>query len=322
MPEKIFHRQRPFFMLGNVVFLELIIMKIKNVGIIANIEKENISGVAGALKKWLEDRKIKVFLEANIAAAIGGSGGFKLEDLASKVDLIAVLGGDGTMLRTARYVAHHPVSIVGINMGTFGYLTEVNLNETYAALELILKGDFLTEKRMMLDVKIHRGKKIIGSGIVLNDVVINRGNLSRIVELETSINNQYLTTYKSDGLIISTPTGSTAYSLSAGGPIVFPGKELIIINPICPHTLTNRPVIFPETSDLQITLRSKENGATVTLDGQESYRISSGDVMTIRKSKYYTRLVLSPHRSYGEILRSKLGWGSIPSGAGKRKNAS
>ena len=297
-------------------------MKIKKVGIIANVEKENIAGFAGALKKWLEDRNIKVSLEANIAAAIGGSGGFKLEDLASKVDLIAVLGGDGTMLRTARYVAQHPVPIVGINMGTFGYLTEVNLNETYLALELILKGDFLTEKRMMLDVKIRRGKKIIGSGIVLNDVVINRGNLSRIVELETAINNQYLTTYKSDGLIISTPTGSTAYSLSAGGPIVFPGKDLIIINPICPHTLTNRPIIFPENSDLQITLWSKESGATVTLDGQESYRISSGDVITIRKSKHYTRLVLSPHRSYGEILRSKLGWGSLPTGTGKRKNAS
>lgn len=297
-------------------------MKIKKVGIIANIEKENIAVFAGALKKWLEARRIKVSLEANLAAAVGGSGGFKLEDLAPKVDLIAVLGGDGTMLRTARYVAQHPVSIVGINMGTFGYLTEVNLNETYEALEIILKGDFVTEKRMMLDVKIRRGNKIIGSGIVLNDVVINRGNLSRIVELETSINSQYLTTYKSDGLIISTPTGSTAYSLSAGGPIVFPGKELIIINPICPHTLTNRPVIFPEDASLQITLWSKESGATVTLDGQESYRISSGDVMTIRKSKYYTRLVLSPHRSYGEILRSKLGWGSIPSGAGKRKNAS
>ncbi|HOG12861.1 MAG TPA: NAD(+)/NADH kinase, partial [Smithellaceae bacterium] len=189
---------------------------------------------------------------------------------AARADLIAVLGGDGTMLRTARYVAQHPVPIVGINMGTFGYLTEVNLNETYAAFELILKGDFLTEKRMMLDAKIRRGNKIIGSGMVLNDVVINRGNLSRIVELETSVNGHYLTTYKSDGLIISTPTGSTAYSLSAGGPIVVPGKELIIINPICPHTLTNRPIIFPENSDLQITLWSKESGATVTLDGQES----------------------------------------------------
>jgi len=297
-------------------------MKIKKVGMVANIEKENIAEFAGALKKWLEGRGMKVFLEANLAAAVGGTGGFKLQDLAARAHLIAVLGGDGTMLRTARYIAQHSVPIVGINMGTFGYLTEVNLNETHAALELILKGDYLTEKRMMLDIRIRRGKSVVGSGIVLNDVVINRGNLSRIVELETSINDQYLTTYKSDGLIISTPTGSTAYSLSAGGPIVFPGKDLIIINPICPHTLTNRPVIIPETSALQVTLWSKESGATVTLDGQESYRIRSGDIMTIRKSKYYTRLVLSPHRGYGEILRSKLGWGSLPSGAGKRKNAS
>lgn len=141
------------------------------------------------------------------------------------------------------------------------------------------------------------------------------------MELETTIDGHYLTTYKSDGLIISTPTGSTAYSLSAGGPIVFPGKDLIIINPICPHTLTNRPIIFPEKSDLQIVLRSKESGATITLDGQESYRIRAGDVMIVRKSKFVTRLILSPHRSYGEILRSKLGWGGLPSGTGKKKNA-
>lgn len=296
-------------------------MKIKKVGIVANVEKVNIAEFAASLQKWLEDRKIKVSLEANIAAAIGKNGGFKVEDLADHVDLIAVLGGDGTLLRTARYIANRNVPIIGINMGTFGYLTEVNLNETYVALDLVLKGDFLTEKRMMLDVKILRNKKIIGSGLVLNDVVINRGNLSRIVELETDVDGQYLTTFKSDGLIVSTPTGSTAYSLSAGGPIVFPGKDLIIINPICPHTLTNRPIIFPEKSDLQITLLSKENGATVTLDGQESYRITAGDVMIVRKSKFATRLILSPHRSYGEILRSKLGWGSVPSGTGKRKNA-
>jgi NAD+ kinase len=296
-------------------------MKIKNVGIVANIEKEKIAEYACSLKKWLEGKKVKVFLEANIASAAGIYGGWKVDDLARKVDLIAVLGGDGTMLRTARHVAGHHVPIVGINMGTFGYLTEVNMNETYAAMELMLQGQLPIEKRMMLDVTVRRGKKIIGAGIVLNDVVINRGNLSRIVELETTVNNSYLITYKADGLIISTPTGSTAYSLSAGGPIVVPGNDLIIINPICPHTLTNRPIIFPENSDLQITLWSKESGATVTLDGQESYRLNSGDIVKVRKSKYATKLVLSPHRSYVEILRSKLGWGGIPSGSGKRKNA-
>jgi NAD+ kinase len=191
----------------------------------------------------------------------------------------------------------------------------------HSALELILDGNYVAEKRMMLDVAIIRGKTIIATGTVLNDVVINRGNLSRIVELEMTIDNMYLTTYKADGLIISTPTGSTAYSLSAGGPIVYPEKDLIIINPICPHTLTNRPIIVPENSSLQITLWSKERGATLTLDGQESYRIRSGDVIGVKKSKYLTKLVLSPHRSYWGILRSKLGWGGLPSGAKRRKNA-
>ena len=296
-------------------------MKIKKVGLVANTEKESTAEYVILLKEWLEERGVEVFVEAEIAAKSAIRGGLTWDDLARKTQLVAVLGGDGTMLRTARYMAKHNVPIVGINMGSFGYLTEVNLQEMHSAMELILRGNYLTEKRMMLDVAISRGKTIINAGTVLNDVIINRGNLSRIVELETTINNKYLTTYKADGLIISTPTGSTAYSLSAGGPIVYPEKDLIIINPICPHTLTNRPLIIPENSDLQVKLWSKERGATLTLDGQESYRLRSGDLIAVKKSNYTTKLVLSPHRSYWEILRSKLGWGVLHSGAKKQKNA-
>lgn len=296
-------------------------MRIRKVGIVANAEKEKIAEYAKSLQEWLQEKGVEVFLEAEIAAKIGIKGGMKWDGLARKVQLVAVMGGDGTMLRTARYVAGYDVPIVGINMGSFGYLTEVNLHEMHSALDLILHGNFLTEKRMMLDVAISRGKTTTGTGIVLNDIVINRGNLSRLVELETTINNKYLTTYKADGLIISTPTGSTAYSLSAGGPIVYPEKDLIIINPICPHTLTNRPIIFPEDSDVRVKIWSKGKGATVTLDGQESYQVRSGDDIVVKKSKYVTTLVLSPHRSYWEILRSKLGWGGLPSGAKRRKNA-
>jgi NAD+ kinase len=310
---------QPFIYVTDSNILGFIAMKIKKIGIVANAEKETCAQYSGSLKKWLEERGVEVFLETGTAATLGLRGGVKREDLPLKADLIAVLGGDGTMLRTARYVAHHDVPIVGINLGTFGYLTEINLNEMFAALTLILEGKFVTEKRMMLAATIRRGKTNIGSGIVLNDVVINRDNLSRIVELETVVDKQYLTTYKADGLIIATPTGSTAYSLSTGGPIVFPGQDLIIINPICPHTLTNRPIIFPEDSNLHLTLWSKGKGATVTLDGQEAFSIKSGDVITIKKSKYVTNLVLSPHRSYGEILRSKLGWGALPSGARKKE---
>ena len=296
-------------------------MKIKKIGIVANIEKENISDHVKSLKKWLEEKSVEVFLETEISEKIGLCKGLKWNDLAKKSEMIVALGGDGTMLRTAHYLAGHRVPVLGINLGSFGYLTEVNLNEIHSTLELIISGKFVTEKRMMLDVSIKHGKTITNVGSVLNDVVINRGDLSRMNELEMAVNGSYLTTYKGDGLIVSTPTGSTAYSLSAGGPIVFPGKDLIIINPICPHTLTNRPIIFSEDSNLKITLWSKDKGAMLTLDGQEAYKIKSGDVVTVKRSRHATTLVLSPYRSYGEILRSKLGWGDLPPGAKKRKNA-
>jgi len=269
----------------------------------------------------LEEKRVKVFLETEISEKIGFRKGLKWSELARKSELIVVLGGDGTMLRTARCVAKYNVPILGINMGSFGYLTEVNLNEIHSTLELIIRGEFVTEKRMMLDVSIKHGRTVTNVGDVLNDVVINRGNLSRMNELEMAVDGEYLTTYKGDGLIVSTPTGSTAYSLSAGGPIVFPGKDLIIINPICPHTLTNRPIIFSEDSNLKITLWSKDKGAMLTLDGQVAHKIISGDVVTIKKSKHVIKLVLSPYRSYGKILRSKLGWGDLPPGARKKKNA-
>jgi NAD+ kinase len=296
-------------------------MKIKKIGIIANLEKEKVADHVRSLKKWLEEKGVKVFLEMGISRKVAFDGGLNRADLAKKSELIVVLGGDGTMLRAARYVAGHKVPILGINMGSFGYLTEVNLNEIHSALELIIRGEFETEKRMMLDVSIRHGKNVTDVGSVLNDVVINRGSLSRMNELELEVNGKYLTTYKGDGLIVSTPTGSTAYSLSAGGPIVFPGKDLIIINPICPHTLTNRPIIFSEDSILKVTLWSKDKGAILTLDGQEAYKIVSGDVVTVKRSRHATMLVLSPYRSYGEILRSKLGWGDLPPGARKKKNA-
>jgi len=297
-------------------------LKIKKIGIVANIEKEKITDHVRSLKKWLEEKHVKVFLEMAISRKMSVGGGLTWNDLARKSEMVVVLGGDGTMLRTAHYLAGHRVPILGINLGSFGYLTEVNLNEIRSTLELIIQGKFLTDKRMMLDVCIRRGKKMTSKGSVLNDVVINRGDLSRMNELEVDINGKYLTTYKGDGLIVSTPTGSTAYSLSAGGPIVFQGKDLIIVNPICPHTLTNRPIIFSEDSVLDITLWSKDKGAMLTLDGQEAHRIKSGDVVVVKRSRHVTMLVLSPFRSYRDILRSKLGWGDLPPGAKERNHAS
>ncbi len=293
-------------------------MLIKKIGIVANVAKAKSPEYTAALRDWILKRGLEVHLEEGIASKIGCLPGIEMRKLWTMVDLIVVFGGDGTILRTARMVRERDVPLVGINLGGFGYLTEVNLGEMFDALDLILAGNFQVEKRMMLDVEIQGSEEPFREGTVLNDVVINRGNLSRIVEFETSVDGGYLTTFKADGIIISTPTGSTAYSLAAGGPIVFPDLNSIIINPICPHTLTNRPVILPEGATVQVTLGNREQGATVTLDGQVSFTMKHGDSVTIRKSSHVTTLVSSPHRGYMEILRNKLGWGGFQTGAGRK----
>ena len=293
-------------------------MLIKKVGIVANIAKEKSLEYTVSLREWMLKRGLEVYLEEGIAAKIGCLPGVEKSRLWMLVDLIVVFGGDGTILRTARLARERDVPIVGINLGAFGYLTEVNLEEMYSAMEVILAGDFQVETRMMLDVEIQGGGEPFREGTVLNDVVINRGNLSRIVELETMVDGRYLTTFKADGLIIATPTGSTAYSMAAGGPIVFPELNSIIINPICPHTLTNRPLILPQDAVIQVSLCILEQGATVNLDGQVSFTVKFGDSITIRKSRYVTSLVSSPHRDYLEILRTKLGWGGSQTGAARK----
>ncbi len=287
-------------------------MDIKAVGIIANVKKEKSREYTLSLLDWLRQRGLEVFLEKGTAAMIGNERGLEGKELVAAVDLLIVFGGDGTILRTARFTLGYGTPIVGINLGDFGYMTEINLNEMYSALKTILQGDFKTEKRMMLDAFLNsqEGGEMQS---VLNDVVINRAHLSRMVELETYLDGRYLITYKADGLIISTPTGSTAYSLSAGGPIVFPEQAAIIINPICPHTLTNRPIILPADALIKVIVRTKEQGAMLTLDGQTSFILKPGDTLTVRKSTHVTTLVSSPHRDYMEILRTKLGWGRIGS---------
>jgi NAD+ kinase len=286
--------------------------KIQKVGIIANIRKEIALECSTGLKRWLQEQGIEVFLDEEIAAALGEKHGLERQALAIAADLLVVLGGDGAMLRAARSVRKFKIPIVGINLGTFGYLTEINLNEMYPSLERILRGDYSTEERMMLDMEVVRDNHTSCEFTVLNDVVISRGNLTRIIDMETAVDGSYLTTFRADGLIISTPTGSTAYSLSAGGPIVFPSQNAIIINPICPHTLTNRPIILPSSMTISVKVWSEEEGVNVDLDGQESVTLKSGDTLIVRRSRYVTTLVSSSNRDYLEILRSKLGWGRLP----------
>ncbi len=229
-------------------------------------------------------------------------------------DFIVVMGGDGTILSVARHYGRLGLPILGVNLGGLGFLTEISLDELYPTLEEhILPGKFEVEERMVLAVSLIRNGEAIWRENVLNDAVINKGALARIAELATWIDAEHLTTYRADGLIVSTPTGSTAYTLSAGGPIAYPTLRHIILLPICPHTLSNRPIILPETVTVAVTLDEKVQDVYLTLDGQVGRALKPMDRLEVRSCDYNVKLVKSPRRSHFEILRTKLGWGELGS---------
>jgi NAD+ kinase len=224
-------------------------------------------------------------------------------------DLILVLGGDGTLLKAARLYGGRGTPILGVNLGGLGFLTEIALEEFYSILGKIFQGDFQTETRMMLNAEIIRRGQVLEPTVFLNDVVINKGALARIIDLETSIDDQFLTTYRADGLIVATPTGSTAYNLAAGGPILHPALKTIIITPICPFTLTNRPIIVQDNAVIDIRLGAKSREVWLTFDGQIGHPLQPGDLVRIQRASGQITLIKSPFKNYFEILRAKLKWG-------------
>jgi NAD+ kinase len=231
------------------------------------------------------------------------------EELAASVDLVVVLGGDGTMIGAARLLDNRHVPVVGINFGSLGYLTEVRVEEMTEALNAVLAGDYRIDPRVMLAAELFRGEERLLRNRVLNDVVVSKSALARIIEIETRIDSQFVNLFRADGLIVSTPTGSTAYSLSAGGPIVYPSMNAVVITPICPHTLSNRPLVVPDASEIEVTLRTPREEVALTLDGQVGYRLEAGDRVRITKSQTPFNLVQPLHRNYFEVLRGKLKWG-------------
>lgn len=280
------------------------------VGIMAKVHDPRCQGVAVELVRWLQDRGRTPLLEEHLARHIGLGGGVGATELGSRSSLMVVLGGDGTLIAAVRAVGDHDVPVLGVNLGSLGFLTEITLEEMYQTLEGWLAGTVSETSRMMLEVILTRRGEPLHTHHILNDVVINKGALARIVDLETSVDGQYLTTYKADGLIISTPTGSTGYSLSAGGPIVHPGNDSIVVTPICPHTLTNRPIVVSRTAEVRVTLRSlPDEEVYLTLDGQVGVRLEPEDWVRVTLSRRRARLISSPARSYFELLRTKLKWG-------------
>lgn len=282
----------------------------EKIGILAKPHRPEAQPVMKELVEWLQGKGLEVFFDLDSAALVGREvRGFKKSELPSLVDLIIVLGGDGTLLSVARLVGVRKVPILGVNLGGLGFLTEVTLEDLYETLEEVLSGGYQFSERLMLTTHIHRQGERIAEYSVLNDVVINKGALARIIEMETLIDSEYVTTYRADGLIISTPTGSTAYSMAAGGPIVYPSLQALLLTPICPHTLTNRPLVISDRVKVEVILISENEDVYLTLDGQVGFALRCQDVVEVRSSEHSIKLIKSTHRSYYEVLRTKLKWG-------------
>ena len=282
-------------------------------GIAGNVRKEDVPTIAQRLGQRFDAAGVTYVVEQSLASILKRR--FRLKKkvpsisesrLAQSCDMVISLGGDGTILHLARKVAHRGVPILGVNLGKLGFLAEVSVDNLDGCLTDILKGDYFVAERMMLQVSTSHTKRTY---IALNDIVIDKFRTSRVLDIETFVNGDYLATFTADGLILSTPTGSTAYALANGGPIVTPHNRSITISPICPHTLTARPVIVPDDSVIKIRVGSAHHNVHITADGQDELLLRPPTEILIKKSPYVTRLVKRHNTSYYDTLRKKLNWG-------------
>lgn len=278
--------------------------QINTVSIVVKPDNAEALAAANELSVWLAKREIALGGEPLIADEIT-TGEFSLH----AADLVVVLGGDGTMIAASRSIGGSSPLVLGINYGSLGYLTDFRFEEMFPALEAIIEGEYEIDRRVMLEASHIRDGKTINSGRVLNDVVINKAALARIIEIEVSLNDLAVNTYRADGLIIATPTGSTAYNLSAGGPIVYPSMNAVVMTPICPFTLTNRPIVVPDHATIELALRDDNEGVVLSLDGQTGYPMHARDQVRIVKSETTLDLVQPTNRNYFDVLRTKLKWG-------------
>jgi NAD+ kinase len=282
----------------------------KKIGIFIKDQEEAIDK-AGKLETWLKSKGIEVFTKQNVPAPITSKECLveNIPRAPSDLSCVVVLGGDGTFLSAIRWIQDTGVPILGMNLGAFGFLTESSANRLFPIMEDIISGNFTTEERILLSAKVLRDGEAVTCQTVLNDVVINKEALARIAHIKTSIDDYYLTTFKADGLIVATPTGSTAYSLSAGGPIVHPSLKTIILTPICPFTLTNRPLILPDTVIVKIELDERDSNVFLTFDGQVGLEVTHEDSIVIQKASHTIRMLRPSGLRYRDVLKAKLRWG-------------
>ena len=283
--------------------------KVRKIGIIFKRQDARVRDIAGDIIPWLQSRGVEVLVDKAAADQCPGSVCFAPpEELVGKVEIVCVFGGDGTLLYAARLIGAKGVPILGINLGSLGFLTEVKLDEMHAAFEGLLSGEYRLEERVLLNVEVIRNGTVIAQYRALNDAVINKGALARIIDLEVSVNSQPVLFTRADGLIISTPTGSTAYSLAAGGPILYPTLDAFIITPICPHALANRPVVISDRDTVGVCLR---HGADVmlTVDGQVGMPLQPQDHLSVHRAQSTLKLALPFGGAFFKLLREKLRWG-------------
>lgn len=279
------------------------------VGVVAKPDGVDVS-IVRTLIEWLRSQGLTVSVEKETADLVAELQPLSVRkaDLPAQADFLIVLGGDGTLLSVARTVGELDVPILGVNVGDLGFLTATTLDEMLPALDTFLKGGMVIEERMMLVARVVRNGALVGESLALNDAVIMKSAMSRIINLSVGVEGQDATRYRADGLIISTPTGSTAYCLSAGGPIVFPTMDAIILTPICAHTLTNRPIVLPGSHRVEVTLLSNQE-AMLTVDGQVGFGLHQHDVVTVSRAAPRIRLVRFPQKHFFSVLRTKLKWG-------------
>jgi len=291
------------------------ISSIKRIGVVLKPHQPDALKTMCELTIWLAQRGITLIggpeIERERIEHQTGCAVDQVESgqIAATADLVLVLGGDGTMIATARLMGDAEVPVLGINYGGLGYLAEFRIEELYEALESILAGNYRLDRRVMLAVDLLRGDETITTNRVLNDVVINKSALARIIEIEAYLNQQFVNSFRADGLIVSTPTGSTAYNLSAGGPVIFPSMNAVVITPICPFTLSNRPIVVPDDAAVELRLKTNQEDVTLTLDGQVGFSLKVEDRVMIHKSQTTFNLVQPTNRNYFDVLRDKLRWG-------------
>jgi NAD+ kinase len=283
---------------------------VTRVGIVAKLDAPEARAEVQRLVEWLGRHGVTVAVEKETADLVPHLGlpTVRRAELPAQADLLVVLGGDGTLISAARSIGHLGIPILGVNLGGLGFLTATTLDEMLPALEGCLENRMVIEERMLLATRVLRNGQDVGDTLALNDAVIMKSAVSRIINLAVSIEGQFATAYRADGLIISTPTGSTAYTLSAGGPIVFPTMDAIVLTPICSHTLTNRPIVLPGTSRVEVTVRTTQE-VMLSVDGQVGFGLNDQDTVEVGRASSRIRLVRFPQKHFFSVLRAKLKWG-------------